>query len=506
MPEVPCPISGCTYVTPDVDSAVLAALITAHSLQHATPATVASTPCGPSSTAESSSSLLDSPPEEDANSTCDDDMPAEIKLLLCPEATNWEMEYRNEVVRSIFKKVTVTSMASMSSYVNFCVNQRGERLKLAKKYQHLLEMQSTMESSEDGRWVNVRKFREVSLIGCELYSSGKQTVLFLSNKIKAFDEAAANLEQRKARIQSIDNIAIHHLNTIDFLREFLIKLNDQKLVMESVMDEVERKLQGKSNQSNLGSLVKKGKKAMKDRRKEVARRNEKDKLERLYRRTAHMIMKILITPREDIIAKVYAHDLEFALSSSDVDPAKMNGLVVRSYLDPLIHLFEAGVFNDDSLLHDQVSQRIKTMKEEKEKTSQDNLLRKEREGKKAAHAAKQKLISPSGKTTVSTFTSPPPSGKRKIQSTSPQTPITGKGKQRKITLFTEKSPPLASPPSPSALPTVVELSDSDDENTQTSSKTKEDEEVEEEYRRISRAEGEGAIHFQCPSFASDIFD
>lgn len=37
MPEVECPIEGCEYTTPDVSDAIVAALITAHSLQHSAP-------------------------------------------------------------------------------------------------------------------------------------------------------------------------------------------------------------------------------------------------------------------------------------------------------------------------------------------------------------------------------------------------------------------------------------------------------------------------------------
>ena len=34
MPAVPCPISGCDYKTADLDAAIVAALITAHSAFH----------------------------------------------------------------------------------------------------------------------------------------------------------------------------------------------------------------------------------------------------------------------------------------------------------------------------------------------------------------------------------------------------------------------------------------------------------------------------------------
>ena len=35
MPAVGCPIPGCEYVTDDLDAAIVAALITAHSATHA---------------------------------------------------------------------------------------------------------------------------------------------------------------------------------------------------------------------------------------------------------------------------------------------------------------------------------------------------------------------------------------------------------------------------------------------------------------------------------------
>ena len=43
MPVVPCPVSGCEYKTPDVETSVVMELIKAHSVMHtaATPAAVA---------------------------------------------------------------------------------------------------------------------------------------------------------------------------------------------------------------------------------------------------------------------------------------------------------------------------------------------------------------------------------------------------------------------------------------------------------------------------------
>ena len=37
MPSVDCPIAGCTYTTPDLDAAIVAALLTTHGTTHTTP-------------------------------------------------------------------------------------------------------------------------------------------------------------------------------------------------------------------------------------------------------------------------------------------------------------------------------------------------------------------------------------------------------------------------------------------------------------------------------------
>ena len=168
--------------------------------------------------------------------------------------------------------------------------------------------------------------------------------------------------------------------------------------------------------------------------------------------------------------KVAEKRFDFRLSWEDVNVGVLGKLVVRTHLDPLVLLFVEGIFNDNALLHDQVQDQIKRMRDQQNKTAALNTVRKEREEKKAADAGKQSLLSPVTKRKLSSPPTPA-SGKKGLwktpsptstsSSASTRTPSTTSVKCRKITtLFTEK---LDRSPIPPKRPTEVLISSGDED-------------------------------------------
>ena len=134
-------------------------------------------------------------------------------MLLIPDP-NEDGQFRNSVVNSIYEDVPYSSMASMASFVSFCTNQREERLKLQKKYGGLMKLGELLRCSQDRRWSNVRKFREIETIDRKLYQSSNETMTFLCGHVRKIDEAL---------------IKQHHTNTINFLQGMEVTIRGQKV-------------------------------------------------------------------------------------------------------------------------------------------------------------------------------------------------------------------------------------------------------------------------------------
>ena len=134
-------------------------------------------------------------------------------MLLIPDP-NEDGQFRNSVVNSIYEDVPYSSMASMASFVSFCTNQREERLKLQKKYGGLMKLGELLRCSQDRRWSNVRKFREIETIDRKLYQSSNETMTFLCGHVRKIDEALEDLKRHKSSTQSVTLIKQHHTNTI----------------------------------------------------------------------------------------------------------------------------------------------------------------------------------------------------------------------------------------------------------------------------------------------------
>ena len=429
MPVVSCPISGCTYETPDMDPAIVAALLTAHAIEHSTTTHNTTTP-----------TTTPSQPT---------DMPAEIQMLLIPDPDEDGL-YRNSVVNSIFKDVPYSSMASMASFVSFCVNQREERLKLHKKYSGLMKLGEHLQCSEDGRWANVRKFRKIETVDRKLYQSSNKAIKFLSSHVRKIDEALDDLKRRKTSTQSVTLIKQHHTNTINFLQGMEVKLRDQKVEMECALDQVERKCERPSASVQKGTS---------SRKEENRRRSEKDKALRLRNRCASLLQEILKNPRPDWAGLIKQKKFEFSVCPQDVNVPALHDLVVRTHLEPLMHLFKQGVFNADKVFHDQIMNRIEDMQREQSATTEKNLKRKAREGLNKSADERQKRLTTGLATTIGS-PSPPSAKKSRVL---PKTP-TASGKQKSIFQFASPSsqrsssqPTTPTPSTPTSTSSVTTL-------------------------------------------------
>ena len=81
-----------------------------------------------------------------------------------------------------------------------------------------------------------------------------------------------------------------------------------------------------------------------------------------------------------------AEKFDFKLSCKDVNVGALGKLVVQSHLDLLVLLFEEEIFSDNALLHDQVQDQIKQMKDQQSKMSALTVVQKDRKENKQARS------------------------------------------------------------------------------------------------------------------------